>query len=100
MSITASPLALSSEAYLRSLFLAKLPAGAKVYLFGSRARGDARCNSDHDFWLDFAVDRNTLLEIEEAQEQSFVPFNVDLVSTTQLNGRFGEIVTQEAKPWL
>ncbi|MDP2881234.1 MAG: nucleotidyltransferase domain-containing protein [Azonexus sp.] len=100
MTTTAVSLTQDSEAYLRELFLAKLPAGARVYLFGSRARGDARWNSDFDFWIDFPVDRSTLLEIEEAIEESFVPFNVDLVTTAQLNGRFGEIVKQEARPWL
>ena len=90
----------SSEAYLRSIFLARLPQEARVYLFGSRARGDARWNSDYDFWIDCAVDRSTLLEVEETLEESFVPFKVDLVTTAQLNGRFGEIVRQEAKPWL
>ena len=100
MASTVSSLAQSSEAYLRNIFLAKLPQGTRVYLFGSRARGDARWNSDYDFWIDGSVDRKTLLEIEEALEESFVPFNVDLVTTAQLNGRFGEIVKQEAKPWL
>lgn len=68
--------------------------------FFQYARGDARWNSDFDFWTNFPVDRSTLLEIEEALEESFASFNADLVTTAQLTGRFGEIVKQEARPWL
>lgn len=71
-----------------------------MYLFGSRARGDARWNSDYDFWVDFAVDRKTIAEIEDELEESFVPFHVDIVTTEQLKGRFGELVRQEAKAWI
>lgn len=96
MTATALSLAQASEAYLR----AKLPQGARVYPLGSRARGVARWSSDLDFWIDFPVDRSTVLQIEDSLEESFVPFNVVLVTTAQLNGRFGEIVKQESKPWL
>ena len=72
----------------------------QVYIFGSRSRGDYRWNSDFDFWVDADVAREKILEIEEQLEESIVPFGVDLVCTSQLQGEFGKRVIQEAKRWM
>ncbi len=92
-------LELASQEFLKALFREKLPAECSVFLFGSRARGDAAWNSDFDFWIDAAVDRKILVEIEEILEESFVPYHVDLVTTDQLRGEFGRQVRAEAKRW-
>lgn len=92
-------LELASQEFLRRLFQERLPAGCSVYLFGSRARGDATWNSDFDFWIDPTVDRKILVEIEEILEESFVPYHVDLVTTDQLKGEFGRQVRAEARRW-
>jgi len=89
-----------SEEIIRNVLRGALPAGAPVYIFGSRARGDCRWNSDFDFWLDADVPREKILAIEEQLEESIVPFGVDLVCTSQLNGEFGQRVKQEAKRWM
>ena len=88
------------EDILRTLFQAKLPEGARVFLYGSRARGDAAWNADYDFWIDCTVDRQIVQEIEEALEDSVVPFKIDMVTTDQLKGRFGEEVRKEARLWM
>jgi predicted nucleotidyltransferase len=89
-----------SEAYLRELLKANLPVQTPVYLFGSRARGDARWNSDFDLWIDANIDPAMLSSFSEALEESFVPFHVDFVTTRQLTDRFGEVVRKEAKRWI
>ncbi|MEQ6341605.1 MAG: nucleotidyltransferase domain-containing protein [Gammaproteobacteria bacterium] len=89
-----------SESYLRELLRANLPPGTPVYLFGSRARGDGRWNSDFDLWIDADVDPSTLSRFGDVLEESFVPFHVDFVTTRQLAGQFGAAVRQEAKRWM
>lgn len=89
-----------SETYLRDLFRRTLPDQTRGYLFGSRARGDARWNSDIDIWIDAEIEPTLLSHIEEMIEESFVPFHVDIVATPQLTGKFGELVRKEARPWM
>ncbi len=93
-------LAHNSEAYIKQLLQKHLPKGSSVYLFGSRARNDGRWNSDYDLWIDAEIAHTTLAEISDELEESFVPFNVDLVTTAQLRGIFGEQVKREAKRWM
>ena len=74
---------------------------AKVYLFGSRSRGDARRWSD----VDVAVlpleplPRNLLGEIREALEESKVPYTVDVVDLSQADASFKEAVEREGVLW-
>ena len=90
-----------SEAFLRQLIQGHVPPETAVYLFGSRARGDARWNSDFDLWIDGDfIAPATLARIQEALEESFVPFHVDIITSRQLTERFGEAVRQEAKRWM
>ncbi len=89
-----------SGSYLRELLQATLPPHTPVFLFGSRARGDARWNSDFDIWIDADIDSSTLSRLGDLVEESFVPFQVDFVTTSQLTGHFGEEVRKEAKRWI
>ena len=93
-------LAQLSEAYIKQLLRKHLPKGSAVYLFGSRARHDDRWNSDYDLWIDAVIAHKTLAEISDEIEESFVPFNVDLVTTDQLKDAFGEQVKREARRWM
>jgi len=89
-----------SEENIRKILVKHLPADTAVYLFGSRARGDGRWNSDFDLWVDAVLPSETIVEIGEDLENSIVPFEVDIVTTDQLKGEFGKRVTQEAIQWM
>ena len=89
-----------SEAYIRHTIREHIPPQARIYLYGSRAKGDNRWNSDYDLWIDGEISSRKLREMIEELEESFVPFRVEIVTTQQLTGRFGECVKQEARPWI
>jgi predicted nucleotidyltransferase len=88
-----------SEAYIRRTLGERIPSQARIYLYGSRANGDNRWNSDYDLWIDGEISSRMLRELTEDFEESFVPFRVEIVTTPQLTGRFVERVKQEARPW-
>lgn len=89
-----------SEDYIRDTLRRHLRSDTAVYLYGSRARGDAAWNSDYDLWVDGELPRQQINEIIEDLDESFVPFHVDLVTTPMLRGQFGERVRSEAKRWM
>jgi predicted nucleotidyltransferase len=89
-----------SEAYIRQTLREHIPSQVRIYLYGSRAHGDNRWNSDYDLWIDGEISGRVLSELIEELEESFVPFRVEIVTTLQLTGRFGERVKQEAIPWI
>lgn len=98
--MTRTELLETSQQYIRKILQKHLPNHPAVYLFGSRARQDARWNSDFDLWIDADIPDVILTAVIEEMDESFVPFKVDLVTTPKLRGRFGEIVKAEAKPWM
>jgi predicted nucleotidyltransferase len=98
--ITRQELLARSEQALQSCLRRHLPAGTAVFLFGSRARGDHRWNSDFDLWIDADIDRGALAAITDELEESFVPYKVDLVTTPELGGDFAQQVRKEAVRWL
>jgi predicted nucleotidyltransferase len=51
-----------SEDYIRETLRGYLRSDTAVYLYGSRARGDAAWNSDYDLWVDGLPDHADLLE--------------------------------------
>jgi len=89
-----------SEEFIRSLLQARLPIGTPVYLYGSRARQDQRWNSDFDLWIDGDPPVSVLAEIDELLEESFVPFRVDIVTSSRLRGRFGDQVRKDSMRWM
>lgn len=89
-----------SEGYIRQALREHIPAVVRIYLYGSRSKGDNRWNSDYDLWIDGEISDRVLSELIEKLEESFVPFRVEIVTTSQLTGRFGERVKREARPWI
>ena len=89
-----------SEAYIRQTLREHIPSQVRIYLYGSRANGNNRWNSDYDLWIDGEISDRIVNELIEEFEESFVPFRVEIVTTPQLTGRFGERVKQEARPWI
>jgi predicted nucleotidyltransferase len=63
-------------------------AGARVWIFGSRARGDHKPFSDVDLLFEWAEAENEKLKlisgIREELENSELPFKVDLVNRREL----------------
>jgi hypothetical protein len=71
----------------------------KIYLFGSRARGDAGKASDFDIWIDSEVEDEILAVIQDQLEESFVPFSVNFVISSDIKGEFGKQVKKDAIKW-
>ena len=83
--------------FIREFFRGK---PVKVYLFGSRARGNNSPYSDVDIAFDSEVDiGKELLILREVIEESSLPYKVDLVD---LKGApyLRETVEKEGKRWL
>lgn len=98
--MTRQELLIHSENAIRQVLKDSLPAGICIFLYGSRARGDNRWNSDYDLWIDANLSRDVLRDLSERLEETNVPFRVDLVTTPQLTGSFADQVRKEAVPWM
>lgn len=86
-------------ATLRACVVAPLQqAGATVWLFGSRARGDHKKFSDIDLLYSFAgghEPRGLLSELKENAEVSRLPYRVDLVCREELAESYKEGVERD-----
>ncbi len=73
----------------------------KVFLFGSRAYGNSRFNSDIDIglWGSVRVPVKLKLAIEEALEESVVPFNVDIVDFSLVDDIFKKFALEKIVEW-
>jgi len=86
----------------RRIILGKLEGiPARVYLFGSWARSEARRHSDIDVAIsaDGPLPPGLLLEIEEALDSSEVLYPVELVDLTTASSSLRERVAAEGIPW-
>lgn len=74
---------------------------ARVFLFGSRARGDQRRTSDFDVAVLAAhpLPRGLLGRIREELEESRVPVPVDLVDLAEASAALREQVLREGREW-
>ena len=77
-----------------------LPAGVKVWVFGSRASWATKDSSDLDLALDgeTEIPRRSLSALEAAFEDSDLPYAVDVVDVKRINERFRLIVQQQRVP--
>ncbi len=74
---------------------------ARLKLFGSRARGDARRASDIDLAL-IAPQPIALADmalLREALDESHIPFRVDLVDYASAPARLRAAIDREGIPW-
>lgn len=82
------------QAIVRAILQAHLPEGAKIWIFGSRARGTTKKYAD----LDLAVDAGhrlplrDLIELEDAFVQSDLPFKVDIVDWENIDPGFARAI--------
>ena len=85
---------------VRSVLRTHLPHGVEVWVFGSRARGAAKRSSDLDLAFEGPVklDREILAAIENAFEDSDLPYTVDLVDLKAIGGVFEQVVLAQRVP--
>jgi hypothetical protein len=85
----------------RIVFTRFRPEEADVYLFGSWARGDVRRTSDIDIAIMPKNDADgvTFSLLKEDLEESWVPFQVDVVDLAHVDGPFRERVMAEGVRW-
>lgn len=74
----------------------------RVFLFGSRVRGDVHDASDVDVAIlpRRVLPLGTLSRIREALEDSTLPFTVDLVDLSDVDPAFRTRVEREGVPWI
>lgn len=65
------------------------------YAFGSRVTGKARRFSDLDLCCVDDIPKNQILEIEEAFEESNLPYKVDLVNWNNCSQEFQRIISHD-----
>lgn len=85
---------------IMSLLLVLFP-GAKIYLYGSRARGTHRERSDIDLALD-AGQKNSPLYLGEARsilEATNIPYKIDLVDLNAVSPILRNIILKEGVVW-
>lgn len=74
---------------------------ARIYLFGSRARGDAARASDIDIAIlpEAPLEPGTLERLRDALEESTIPYEVEVVDLSSVDESFRRKVLAEAIPW-
>ena len=75
--------------------------GVKVYLFGSRARGDYSPASDVDIGIMHGpgFDKKKLALMREYIEESNIPYKVEIVDLSETSEEFRNIALKEAIIW-
>lgn len=103
MSEAAPPFQLTTAEFAEAkrVLRAWLPAGSRVWVYGSRARGQARRTSD----LDLAIDTGAVIEFSDlgflldAFDESALPFRVDVTDVRCVDAAFLERIRKEWTPW-
>ena len=74
---------------------------ARLYLFGSRARGDAARASDIDIAIlpDAPLGPGTLARIRDALEESTIPYEVEVIDLSSVDEPFRRKMLAEAIAW-
>lgn len=84
-------------AIIRQVLESTLPAHCKVWVFGSRAKNQAKYNSDLDLAIECsdALDKTTLMQLETQFDESRLPYRVDIVDLNKAEPYFKEIVERQ-----
>lgn len=93
--------ALSLDEARRIIFERLNGLDVQVFLFGSRARGDARRTSDIDIglWPRAPLPAGLISELREALDESSIPYYVDVVDLTAVEPGLRERVLEEGVLW-
>lgn len=75
--------------------------GSKVYLFGSRARGEHREGADMDVAIDAGshIDLKIILRIKRDIEESRIPIFVDVVDVHSVSNRMRKEIERDGIIW-
>ncbi len=84
---------------IESILRAHVP-GASAWVFGSRARGDARPASDLDLLLADSepIELPVLWRLKDAFEESTLPWRVDVVDRARASAAFLEAISGQLTP--
>ena len=85
---------------VRDILLKHLPAGVKVWVFGSRANWTTKDSSDLDLALgsESKLSHKVLGALKDAFEDSALPYTVDVVDLNRIGDSFRQIVESEKVP--
>jgi len=74
---------------------------ARIYLFGSRARGNPARASDIDIAIlpDAPLEPGTLARIRDALEESTIPYEVEVIDLSAVDEAFRRKVLAEGIAW-
>lgn len=74
---------------------------ARVYLFGSWARGEQQRSSDIDIAIEYqdASDESVSVKLRERLEESDIPYRVDVVDLASASPSIAHNVKQEGVLW-
>lgn len=72
-----------------------------VFLYGSRAANNARHDSDIDIglWSSEKINSTLIREINDAIEESIVPYHIDITDFTKVSSKFKKIATEKIIIW-
>ena len=84
-------------AIVQEILRVHLPAGFKVWVFGSRANWTTKDSSDLDLAVEGAVrlDHKSMIGLEVAFEESDLPYTVDVVDLKAVSSGFRQIVEDQ-----
>jgi predicted nucleotidyltransferase len=85
--------------WIKKILTIFLPEGSKVFVFGSRARGDYKKYSDLDLAIlsKEPIQSETLLQIQEHFSESSIPFKIDLVDLNKIDPDFKLAIEKEKR---
>ncbi|MCF6268352.1 MAG: nucleotidyltransferase domain-containing protein [Melioribacteraceae bacterium] len=70
----------------------------RIFLFGSRAKGNSSTGADFDFAIDTDIDdRNEIRKIKEKIEEIAGLYSVDLVNLNSVDSDFKNIILETGK---
>ena len=102
MSTSTSPVDIRADhlEIVQDILRSQLPAGVKVWVFGSRANWTTKDSSDLDLAVEGAasLDHGVMVGLEVAFEESDLPYTVDVVDLNGVSHTFRQIVEGQRVP--
>ncbi len=87
---------------VRDILVEIIPPGCRVWVFGSRAKNQTRCNSDLDLALEHKDKLPPIIlhKLKEAFNDSLLPYRVDVLDINDVSENFQTIIRQQAIAFL